>query len=148
MSLSRKTLFTSSLNRSGVITYVKTNGIGRIEITSQLPNNEVKKYEFVCVFLGDMHFYKGNFDSVIGRELLIKRISASTFMVYGEGRFLPEKRYSISVSYEVGGKETDVNLGFYRRYRHRDTENSNVVCNFSHLVNGVDKLTPIFIGEI
>ena len=122
-------LFTSSLNRTGLVTYNKTDGIGRIEISSVFSGEE-KKYEFTCVFTGDMHFYKGNFETVSGKELFIKNISVSAKRIDGTGIFLSEKRFSINISYIENNENKSVSFGFYRRYRHLEQENSAVICNF------------------
>jgi len=124
-------LFSSVLNRTGLITYNKIDGVGRIEITSTIHNEETKKYEFICVFTGDMHFYKGTFDSSFqNKELFIKGIKVSTKKIDSSKLFLPEKRYSIAVEYLENNQTKYINFGFYRRYKNTEKDTGNIVCNF------------------
>ena len=142
MSLShQKLLFTSVLNRNSLITYNKTNGIGRLEIMS-----DKRKYEFICVFMGDMHFFKGSFGAVVGKEVFINNITVSTSFVSGFGQFLPEKRYSINIDH---GDNKYISFGFYRRYKHREKEDTSITCNFVQFSEGVaEDKTIISIEQI
>lgn len=134
MVLSQKTVFRSEVNRPCIITYDKTDGIGRLEIKS-----EAKKYEFVCVFSENMHFYKGSFDSVAGKEIVVKNILVTITKI--DGRFL-EQRYSIIAEYDFDKR---LSLGFYKRYKNFNDVTTAIICNFvqTDVYKNLVSVTPI-----
>lgn len=137
MSSSQKTVFRSQLNRPCTITYDKTDGTGRIEIMS-FALGEEKKYEFVCVFSENMHFYKGTYDSVAGKEIIVKNISVTITNI--DNRFL-EKRYSILVNYDL---DKCCSFGFYKRYNKINYVTTAVICNFVQKdIRNIVSVTPI-----
>ena len=148
MSTSRKTVFRSKVNRMCSITYNKTDGIGHLQIKSVFEKDREQKYDFVSVFDGDMHFYKGNFESVGGKDIFVNVLEVSSKMVNGDGTFLPEKRYSINVLYTDTEGDKTVNFGFYRRYRGREKESTLVVCNFIQTNGDHTIITPVSEEQI
>ena len=134
MVISQKIVFRSEVNRPCTITYNKTDGIGRIEIKS-----DAKKYEFVCVFSENMHFYKGSFDNVAGKEIIVKNILVTITKI--AGRFI-EQRYSIIAEYDLDKR---LSLGFYKRYKKFNDVTTAIICNFvqTDVYKNVASVTPI-----